>query len=1605
MPGRSGTESISPTVVDAQSNDRQANRPRSEPREQRLQRAGSFDGDVRSLPATPPRKRERPEHDGPRPRPVEKRDGDQVAAPSDPIQSDPGVQALSAPAPGPSANFDGLDFQTWGAGHPPDTNGDVGPNHYIQTINTAIGIYSKSGGAPIAAFTFDTLMSQGNFGNLCDTDNFGDPVVLYDTFEDRWVITDFAFQLDAGNNVINPPGAFQCFAVSKTGDPVAGGWSFYSINTTGGLGDYPKLGIWPDGIYMSVNMFDYAFTGSFQNVRLYAFNKQQMYAGASSVQSVSFDLPAVHFTVLPANARLQTGTPPAGSPNYFASVWQYLNAVEVFKFHVDWNSISLSTLTGPDLSIAPTSWINATNATSFAASSPANRLDTLYPRLMVQNQYSNIAGIESLWNAHTVPVSNVSLPIWKARYYQVTVTGGAVAANVTQAADHSPDVTMNRFMPGVAINRAGDMAIGYTTANSTTQPALKYAGRLASDPINTLPLTEQTLFQGAGSQSGTCGGQTCERWGDYSAMSLDVDGCTFWYTNEYYATTGLNNRTRIGAFSFPSCNPVSVGNLQGVVRNPSNNPIAGAMVSLGSRTTTTDINGNYSFVNLAAGTYPGGTATFFGYTPATFAPVVIPSGGTLVHDFVLGAPPAQNGCFIDTSQTDFQAGIPTNCDLTTAAGSVQLAKPVVIDQQNLSVNTTGFGFNATSIAGQTFKAAVSGTLTKVAVNLFCSGCSGTTPDVAVSIRATSLGVPTGGDLAAATIPGFNSGSGGFFTAEFAAPMTVTAGTTYAVLLRATANPSAGTYAYLCSCTGQTTGTNPYVDGSRVTPTGPKGSWETDQNGRDLGFKVFVLGGFATPGTFISSLKDANPAAGGSAAWGTISWTASTPANTSIQFHVAASSNPNGPFNFVGPFVNGASMAQFNGARYLKYRATLTTSSSAATPVLQDVSICFNNVVPAASATHSPNAVTFGKKFVGTTTPSSPPVIFSNNGPGALVFTAFNGAAPASSFTVGSDFAATTTCPLGAGGLASGGTCQFTFTFSPVAAGSRAATLTVATNDANMPHLIALSGSGFVVDAPTVTTTVVSGAPRLQQLQNSDGGWFFGVTDTCCDRGPGLSCSNLTGTTALGLLSAYARNGSLGILNDAIQAGQLLKSIHDANPGGQPKTQDLEFLVALTAATSDPQYQLLATSWFANLTTQFPNPADRADAEFTRRGGQNVFTLAVWDVASIIRMAKAAGDVAYATGLANRVIAREGEWKDQNIAHRWDQCANPAGCGPIGNNQRAFDYTLLGMGSMLWAIHDLTGFTSTISSYRSWLLSQQDAAGSWDAGNLQITAYAALGLGQSGGAPTPIQNAVAFFIERQLANNGWPFSYVNGVAGGEFSPVDSEVMRAMDLLYSTQQGQSIQTTPSQLATVTFSDVSESGSTTMVAQASSGTVPWGYRLVEGRTYDVQTTAAVSGLSTVCFGEALTNGLSDVRILHLEGSTWVDRTSSTNCASADSLDQFAIGQLDPGAVDTDPPHLSVTLSPAVVTPPNNKMIAVSATITVTDNADPSPIITLVSITQTGGSNGNNKDDVEDAAIGTDDRVFSLRAEKGRSYTIVYRATDRSGNASEVSQTVSVK
>ncbi len=322
-----------------------------------------------------------------------------------------------------------------------------------------------------------------------------------------------------------------------------------------------------------------------------------------------------------------------------------------------------------------------------------HNIDTLTPRLMMQNQYSNTGGVESLWNTHTVlgGAAGTAAPRW----YQVEVTGDSVAANTTQAATSTPDTTVNRFMPSLAVNRDGDMAIGYSASSSTLYPAIRYAGRLATDTADTLPQTEQSLVEGTGSQT------TYGRWGDYSAMSLDPDGCTFWYTNEYYVTTSTNWQTRIGSFALPGCTTVSSGTVEGTVTATAGGaPIDGATVALGSRVTATDGSGFYQFASIPAGTYPQIEVSATGYYPDSSSPVVVADGGTTTLDFSLDTVPA-SACPLDTSQADFQTGVPDGVDLTTSPGAVKLEAFEGVDQQNTNLSArSGYGFNSTSWVGR-----------------------------------------------------------------------------------------------------------------------------------------------------------------------------------------------------------------------------------------------------------------------------------------------------------------------------------------------------------------------------------------------------------------------------------------------------------------------------------------------------------------------------------------------------------------------------------------------------------------------------------------------------------------------------------------------------------------------------------------------------------------------------------------------------------------------------------------------------------------------------------------------------------------------------------------
>src|SRR3984893_5378528 len=487
---------------------------------------------------------------------------------SDPFK--PAKEFIPGPLamPTPLATFPGMNSTQSGCGClPPDTDGDVGPNHYIQSVNSSIKIFDKTGTAlnGVNGTTYNSFFSALGPTTPCGNFNDGDGFVFYDQLADRWVVSDFAF---AGG--LPSPGPFyQCIGVSKTNDPVAGGWWLYALQVDPSnitwVGDYPKLALWPDAYYLSVNLFD-GPTLAFEGVRVYALPRAAMINGTGAPNPGP-----VAFTILPAAlgdsyslvaASFRAGlTPPSGTDEYFlaidspASAGVTLTQVHAWRFHVDFTTPGNSTFGvgathTANGNITVNGFVDAFTTTTNIVPQvgTASLLDTLGDKLMTPLVYENLAGVESLYVSHTVNNNQGGTGPTAIRWYQFNVTGSTIPSTpVPQQTFNNGGDGLWRWMPSISVDALGNVAVGYTSSSATTMPAIRYAGRLASDPLNSLAQGEALLIQGAGVQTHSSG-----RWGDYSMLTIDPsDNLTFWHTNEYYsATSSASWNTQIGKFKF-----------------------------------------------------------------------------------------------------------------------------------------------------------------------------------------------------------------------------------------------------------------------------------------------------------------------------------------------------------------------------------------------------------------------------------------------------------------------------------------------------------------------------------------------------------------------------------------------------------------------------------------------------------------------------------------------------------------------------------------------------------------------------------------------------------------------------------------------------------------------------------------------------------------------------------------------------------------------------------------------------------------------------------------------------------------------------------------------
>ncbi len=474
---------------------------------------------------------------------------------------------------------------------PPDSDGDVGPNHYIQMVNDVHRVYFKDGTPASPFFQIGWMWPDGDPCSMWDD---GDPIVLHDPIADRWVLTEFFIQ----NRDDGYP-FFECIAVSKTPDPVDGGWWLYTFEahpTT--FWDYPKVSVWPDAYYMTGNLFGGdppAYS------RAFALDRTAMLAGRPA-RTVAFDI-LDDMSLLPAD--VLGDAPPADAPNYLLSALGTGDAMRLYTFDVDWNMPTNSTLTSVDVDVDD--WTSIGGGLVPQGGS-TTLLDTLSDRLMFPLHYRRIGEVESLWVNHTVS-GTVGTAV---RWYEIRDPGGTPFTY--QQGTYAPDDDW-RWMGSVASDREGNMAVGYSVSSASMDPDIRYAGRLVSDTLNVLAQDEVTMTNGLGSQVGWDITRPVNRWGDYTAMTVDpVDDCTFWYTNEYYQSQEDGDSAywsmRVGAFKFDSCDPLpAVGTITGTVYDSvSMMPIGYAPVEAAKSDGTriydgaTDANGEFT-MNVLPGVY------------------------------------------------------------------------------------------------------------------------------------------------------------------------------------------------------------------------------------------------------------------------------------------------------------------------------------------------------------------------------------------------------------------------------------------------------------------------------------------------------------------------------------------------------------------------------------------------------------------------------------------------------------------------------------------------------------------------------------------------------------------------------------------------------------------------------------------------------------------------------------------------------------------------------------------------------------------------------------------------------------------------------------------
>ncbi len=442
---------------------------------------------------------------------------------------------------------------------PPDTDVAVGTTQVVSLDNTAFAVFDKTSGAVTAGpYNTNALWSALGTGSICESENDGDGIVKFDQLAQRWLITQFA--LGATDT-----GAFaDCVAISQTAD-ATGSWTAFEFvpSSNGYFPDYPKLSVWPNVYSMTFDMFNSSGT-AYEAAGVCGIDRIALLAG-NNPTIVCAQLTSSDYALLPVDLDGSSYPATGAKALYIEQNSTSVPATQLYMYRAAYNFTAGTVTVDPQVTITVTSY-NSTTCTvdtqecvpqpPHTGSLPAGEtfasestLDTLAYHMMYRAAYRNFGSYESITLSGSVLPSTGSNTA--QRWYEIRTPFGT--PTVYQQSTYSPDNSLYRWMGSVAQDHHGNMLMGYSGSSATVFPSVYVTGRLNTDAINTME-SETQLFAGLNSQVNISGYPYGYRWGDYTAMMLDPDDCTFWYTGEYLKQAGLFNwSTRLLSFSFPNC--------------------------------------------------------------------------------------------------------------------------------------------------------------------------------------------------------------------------------------------------------------------------------------------------------------------------------------------------------------------------------------------------------------------------------------------------------------------------------------------------------------------------------------------------------------------------------------------------------------------------------------------------------------------------------------------------------------------------------------------------------------------------------------------------------------------------------------------------------------------------------------------------------------------------------------------------------------------------------------------------------------------------------------------------------------------------------------------